>query len=163
MLRPFPSYPLCPVCGDPSVNPATLGVRWFWDEERRRVVGRFTPAGRHAGYENQVHGGILASLADEALAWACAVERGTYCVTGELSLRFAAPAPLEGALDVWARAGVSWGRYVRATARIELAGGTLAARATGTFAVMPRERALQMRRSLHVGPGDLDVLADADG
>ena len=158
MLRPFPSYPLCPVCGDPAVNPATLGVRWWWDPELRLVVGRFTPGPAHAGYENQVHGGIMASLADEALAWACAVERGSYCVTGELTLRYAAPAPVAETLRVTASAGESWGRYVRATARLELAGGLVAATATGTFAAMPRDQALRLHGRLHIASGDFDIL-----
>lgn len=159
MRRRFPTYPMCPVCGDPAVNPATLGVRWWWDEERRLVIGGFQPSPAHAGYENQVHGGILASLADESMAWACAVEVATYCVTGELTLRYAAPAPLDGPLTVTARAETAWAGYVRATARIELADGSPAAVARGTFAAMPRERADRLRQALHISPNDLDVFA----
>ena len=54
MLRPFPMYPACPVCGDPAVNPNSLAVRWFWNERKRAAVGDFVPGPFHCGYANQV-------------------------------------------------------------------------------------------------------------
>ena len=159
MLRPLPTYPRCPVCGDAAANPAALGVRWYYDENAARVVGTFTAGGNHSGYADTVHGGVLASLLDECLAWACAVGRGTYFVTGELALRYKRAAPLDAALAVGGVVVEARGPYVRADGEVRLADGTLIATATGTFAAMPREKALRLRAALVIGPDDLDVLA----
>lgn len=159
MLRPFPAYPACPVCGDADVNPAALGVRWFWDSDREVAVGRFTPGPLNAGYRGVLHGGVLTALLDECLAWACAVAKRAYCVTGELDVRFMTPARLGETIDVSARTLTAWGRYVRAEAEARAAGGELLARATSTFAALSREASLELHAALDLRPGDVDVLA----
>ena len=158
MLRSFPAYPRCPVCGDPAVNPAALGVRWFYDEEAGRVVGTFTGGRNHSGYADAMHGGIVASLLDECLAWACAVGRGTYFVTGELTLKYKRAAPLDSAITISGAVVEARGPYVRATGEARLGDGTLLASAVGTFAAMPRGKALELRAGLVLGPDDIDVL-----
>lgn len=158
VIRTFPSYPACPVCGDRDVNPAALGVRWEWDDGRRCVVGRFRPGAEHAGYAERLHGGILSALLDECLAWACAVERHGYCMTGELSVRFKVPAKLGETIEITGRALTSWGPYVRAEGEARSPRGELIARASSTFATLPREESLRLRAALRFGPGDLDVL-----
>jgi uncharacterized protein (TIGR00369 family) len=158
VLRPFPTYPRCPVCGDPAANPAALGVRWYYDDEAARVVGTFTASGNHAGYADSVHGGIIASLLDECLAWACAVGRGTYFVTGELTLKYKRAAPLGDAIAISGVVVEARGPYVRAAGDVKLADATVIATASGTFAAMPRETALRLRAALVVSPDALDVL-----
>jgi uncharacterized protein (TIGR00369 family) len=160
-VQPFPSYPRCPVCGDPAVNPGALGVRWHWDEAETVVVGRFTPGHDHTGYAGRMHGGLVSALLDEAMAWACAVERRTYCVTGELNVRFKGAATLGDELVVTARVvGAGWGRYLKAAAELRSSAGELHAAAAATFAALPRAESLAMREALVIRPGDLDVLAD---
>jgi acyl-coenzyme A thioesterase PaaI-like protein len=161
MMRPFPRYPRCPVCGDPAVNPGALGVRWLWDDKAGRVVGRFTPGQDHTGYAGRMHGGLVSALLDEAMAWACAVERRTYCVTGELKVRFKGTATLGDELTVTARVvGGAWGPYLKAESELRSSSGELHASATSTFAALPREESLAMREALLIRPGDLDVLSD---
>ena len=160
MPRPFPVNPRCPVCGDAAVNPAALGVRWFYDADAGRVVGTFTGSSHHSGYADVLHGGIVASLLDECLAWACAVGRGTYFVTGELTLKYKRPAPLGVPVTVTGAATEARGPYVRAAGEARLADGTLVATAVGTFAAMPRDQALALRAGLVLAPEDLDVLAE---
>jgi acyl-coenzyme A thioesterase PaaI-like protein len=158
MATSFPIYPNCPVCGDPSVNPASLGVRWQWDEQRRRVRGAFTPRAEHTGYAGILHGGILSSLFDECMAWACAVEKATYCVTGELVVRFKAPAAIGVDLAIEAAVVTARGPYVQARSLASAAGTGLVASARATFSTVPREQALVLRRHLRFADGDLDVL-----
>ena len=160
MPRPLPTCPRCPVCGHPDVNPAALGVRWFYDGAAARVVGTFTGSADHSGYADAVHGGILASLLDECLAWACAIGRGTYYVTGELTLKYKRAAPLGAVITIGGHVVEARGPYVRAAGEVRLADGTLIATATGTFAAMPREKAHGLRAGLVFGPDDLDVLAE---
>jgi len=134
-------------------------VRWHWDEADSSVVGRFTPGPDHTGYAGRMHGGLVSALLDEAMAWACAVERRTYCVTGELKVRFRGAATLGDELVVSARAvGAGWGPYLKAEAELRSSAGELHASATATFAALPLEEALAMREALVIRPGDLDVL-----
>ena len=159
--RTFPSYPACPVCGDPAVNAGALGVRWEWDERRTCVVGRFRPGDHHAGYAGRMHGGILSALFDECLAWACAVSRRTFCTTGELAVRFKAPTRLGETIEITGRTVGSWGPYVRALGEARTARGDLLATATSTFAALPREESLRLSAALRFEHGDWDLLHDA--
>ena len=154
----FPIYPGCPVCGDPAVNRATLGVRWRWEASRRRVVGRFTPGPDHGGYAGRLHGGVLSALLDECMAWACAVERHTYCLTGDLQVRFKTPASLNEPVEIHAVARDGWGRYLHARGEARSPAGDLFASAVATFAALPLEESRRLRLGLRFEPGDLDVL-----
>jgi acyl-coenzyme A thioesterase PaaI-like protein len=159
-MRAFPSYPGCPVCGDPRVNPHTLAVRWEWDELAQAAVCRFVPGRHQAGYENRMHGGLLTALLDEAMAWACAVAKKSYCVTGELQVRFLAATGLGSPLEVSGRAdGERWGPYVRASGEVRAADGSILATATAVFSALPRSESETLRQALAFAPGDLDVLA----
>ncbi|MFH1176114.1 MAG: PaaI family thioesterase [Acidobacteriota bacterium] len=159
MPRRFPNYPDCPVCGDHEVNPVTLGVRWSWDDESQRVIGCFTPDRRHTGYAGRLHGGVLSALMDECLAWACAKERASFCITGELTMRFKLPALLgeEIALSGWVV--TARGPYVRAAGETRGPDGRLIATAVGTFRALPREESEALAQSLRLAPGDVDILA----
>ncbi|MGE5234956.1 MAG: PaaI family thioesterase [Acidobacteriota bacterium] len=159
MRRPFPTFPACPVCGDPTVNSGTLGVRWEWDGEHHRVEGSFVAGACHMGYEGRLHGGLLSALVDEGMAWACAVERHSYCVTGDLAVRFRVIAPLGVPLAVLAWvAGETWGPYLRAKGAVLAPDGREVATASATFSALPRDESCRMRQALHFQPGDLDVL-----
>ena len=107
-----------------------------------------------------MHGGIVASLLDECLAWARAVGRGTYFVTGELTLSYKRPAPLGVPVTISGSVTCARDPCVRAAGEARLADGTLVATAVGTFAAMPRAQALALRAGLVLAPEDLDVLAE---
>jgi len=130
-----------------------------WDPEARAVLGRFLPGPHHAGYENRLHGGLLTSLLDEAMAWACAVRVGSYCVTGDLQVRFKGAVRLGEAVVISGRAdGEAWGPYVRASGEARAESGELLATAFATFAAMPLEESRRLRAALRFDAGELDVL-----
>jgi len=153
-------YPACPVCGDPAVNPNSLAVRWFWNERKRAAVGDFVPGPFHCGYANQVHGGILATLLDECLAWAGAVEFRLYCVTGDLQVRYKTPAVLGEKIMLRGVAGERWESYMRVYGEILTAQGRLIATATARFAALSREQSFALRSALRFEAGDIDILGD---
>ena len=158
MMRPFPRYRRCPVCGDPEINPASLAVRWVWDADAAEVVGRFTPSDDHAGYAGRVHGGLLSALLDECLAWAAAVSRRSYCMTGDLSVRFKRSARTGEQVTVRGRVTEARGPYARTVGEVRSAEGDLLASAVATFAALPRSESEAMRAALEVAPEDVDVL-----
>ncbi|MCX7896100.1 MAG: PaaI family thioesterase [Thermoanaerobaculum sp.] len=154
----LPQQPLCPVCGDPGENPASLAVRFTLDTETGVVWARVTLRERHLGYAGRVHGGLIAMLLDEAMAWACAARARTFCTTGELKVRLKKPVPPHQELELRAWVADTRGPYLRGLGELTPPAGHLLATATGTFAAMPRQQSLALRRFLRWRTGELDVL-----
>jgi uncharacterized protein (TIGR00369 family) len=86
----LPEFPDCFVCGSQN----SRGLRVPFKIERDSAVGFFTPDKSCAGYDDAVHGGIISSLLDEALIWACYHVTGRFGVTAELSVRFKKPVKI---------------------------------------------------------------------
>jgi uncharacterized protein (TIGR00369 family) len=76
----------CFVCG--RDNPLGLRLSSFVDTDTGQVQTTFTPLPQHIGFDQIIHGGILATLLDELMVWAAIWASGKACVAGELSLRF---------------------------------------------------------------------------
>jgi uncharacterized protein (TIGR00369 family) len=79
----------CYVCG--KDNPAGLHVDFEIDKTSRTIIGRFTPRPEHEGWVGIVHGGIVATLLDEAMV-KLATHLGIPAVSAELTVKFKAPA-----------------------------------------------------------------------
>ena len=63
---------------------------------RRTDVGcnaRCTVPDRLCGFDGLVHGGIIATLLDEAAAWACIAHLGKLGLTREMTTRYIKPVP----------------------------------------------------------------------
>ena len=74
----------CFVCG--AHNAHGLGLRFR--REGDEVRADYTPAAHHAGFRGIVHGGILATVLDEAMFWAAASTTKRFCLAAELNVRF---------------------------------------------------------------------------
>jgi uncharacterized protein (TIGR00369 family) len=85
----------CFVCG--SRNPIGLRTSWVLDADGM-ARARFRPERAHQGWHGIVHGGILASLLDEAMAQRLRLA-GIRGMTAELSVRYRKPVPI-GALVI---------------------------------------------------------------
>ncbi len=79
----------CYVCG--KDNPAGLQVAFEIDKTSRTIIGRFTPRPEHEGWVGIVHGGIVATLLDEAMV-KLAAHLGIPAVSAEITVKFKAPA-----------------------------------------------------------------------
>ena len=117
----------CYVCG--KENPAGLGVDFEINRELRAISARFTPSDIHQGYEGIVHGGILSTLLDEAMA-KLTVSLGIPAVTAEMTVRFISPAAPGEELFVSGRLTNETRRLIQAEAKIER-GPVVIAEATG--------------------------------
>ncbi len=73
----------CFACG--SENPA--GLHLAFQAGGRGVTALFTPGKEFQGYKDIVHGGIITTLLDEAMAHA-AIRAGHMPVTAEIQIRF---------------------------------------------------------------------------
>jgi acyl-coenzyme A thioesterase PaaI-like protein len=84
------------------------------------------------------HGGIVATILDEVSCVAALALEGSWVVTGELSVRFSRPCPVETDLEASARITGSHPRYLVVEAEIRL-NSVVLARSSGKF--FPQQRA----------------------
>ncbi|NLH83186.1 MAG: PaaI family thioesterase [Phyllobacteriaceae bacterium] len=120
----------CMVCGTTEDNPASLALR-FDPTAEGGVAARFTARPEQRGWDDRLHGGMIATLLDGAMTNAL-IARGIAAVTADLSIRFVAPVPLGVELEVVAEVGDCRHGVHAATARLRYRGRVLA-RATARF------------------------------
>jgi len=76
------------------------GFRLAFERQGDEMVTRFTPTDRHQGPPGLMHGGLVATLADEVAAWAIIGLLGKFGFTASFSAKLAGPVridvPLEG-------------------------------------------------------------------
>ena len=103
----------CFACG--PANESGLRMKVVpWEDGCRAV---FTPLRRHEGYADHTHGGILATLLDEAIVWAARF-KGFNAVTAELTVRYKKPVPLNEPVNVIGRVVREHGRLVHGESTI---------------------------------------------
>jgi uncharacterized protein (TIGR00369 family) len=117
----------CYVCG--KKNPIGLAVEFETDRNARTIKATFVPADAHQGYEGIIHGGILSSLLDEAMA-KLAFTAGLPALTAEITVKFKASAAPGQELLVTGRLTHETRRLILAEAKIER-GPVVIAEATG--------------------------------
>jgi acyl-coenzyme A thioesterase PaaI-like protein len=93
-MKVLPHTRSCFVCGES--NPAGLNLRF--ETDGRRVQTRFVPRAEHVGFRHTVHGGLIATLLDELMVWACAVRTRRFSYCAELTVRFLLPVRPDQAL-----------------------------------------------------------------
>jgi acyl-coenzyme A thioesterase PaaI-like protein len=77
----------CFGCGEG--NPGGLQLKFKWDG--KQSVAEFTPQESHQGWPGVVHGGLIATMLDEAAGWS-ALEKGIDMVTARMEVLFRNPA-----------------------------------------------------------------------
>lgn len=87
-MSELPHTRTCFVCGEK--NPLGLNLRFH--EADGVVTARFTPRPEHIGFQNVTHGGVLATVIDEIMVWACAVAAKRFAYCAEMTTRFHQPA-----------------------------------------------------------------------
>ena len=83
-MQELPHTRSCFVCGES--NPAGLRLRFHTDGHLVRA--EFMPRPEHIGFRDVVHGGIIATILDEIMVWACAVQVRKFGYCAEMSVRF---------------------------------------------------------------------------
>jgi len=122
----------CFVCG--RDNPHGLRLVFSHPEPGRAEAELAIPE-HFSGWERLTHGGLLATLLDEAMAYACISSAGN-AVTAELSVRFLTPVEVGQRVRVTGRVQAVKGRVVETEGEILNPQGEPAARATARFLMM---------------------------
>jgi acyl-coenzyme A thioesterase PaaI-like protein len=63
-----------------------------FETDGKIVRARFAPRPEHTGFKQTVHGGIISTVLDEAMVWACGVQTKRFAYCAELNVRFTHPA-----------------------------------------------------------------------
>ena len=132
-MEKLPRSKGCFVCGNSDDNPRSLGLTIFWNDEEQRTEILILPDNTWCGYEGVVHGGIIASVFDDAMAWAIRKESGSWAVTGEMSIRYLRPVLADARYVVEGRVEKMSGRRIAATALMKDEKGKKVAEANALF------------------------------
>ncbi|HUG15593.1 MAG TPA: PaaI family thioesterase [Thermomicrobiales bacterium] len=132
----------CFGCG--NLNESGLKLR-FRAHAAHSVWAELTPSRAHEGYLGMTHGGILATMLDEAMSWAI-THAGDIGVTTRMSLTFRQPARVGEPLRVVGEVARTRSRAIDARAVIrQIASGELVAEADARFMRVSREQAAEWR------------------
>ncbi len=140
-MKVLPHTRSCFVCGES--NPAGLKLRFHTDG--RVVETHFTPRAEHIGFKQVVHGGIIATLLDEIMVWACAVQTKKFAFCAELNVRFLKSLqPGEEVLAVAELVTNRRNKMFEAKAELKNNAGEILASATGKYLPIKKADAISM-------------------
>jgi uncharacterized protein (TIGR00369 family) len=125
----FETYGNCFVCG--KNNPNGLRLSFEIDQERQTLRSIFIASPTFQGWDGVVHGGIISTLLDEAMA-KLIYELGYQAVTASLEIRFRKPAPILEPLSIYGEITEVSKRLIRAKAHVAKEDGTILATGIST-------------------------------
>jgi uncharacterized protein (TIGR00369 family) len=132
-----PSRNACFVCGPD--NPEGMGLVFTLDERRRTFVCNFSLSDRYTGPPGHCHGGIIASILDDAMGKVNKL-RQVIALTKEMTVEYIKPVPLHKPLRVEGREVSVHGRRHINRAEITNEEGEVLARSRGTFIAIDPEK-----------------------
>ncbi len=158
-MRLLPVYPQSLMGG--KNNPGRLDISFYRKEDT--VVAFCSIGDKFAGYPGIVHGGIIASLLDDAMGRVVSSVMKKLVVTGRFTVRYHQPLPtntsitLEGKLEEGQKKRkISW----KAQAKIMDATGKIYASSKASFFPIPEERYDELLSALHLEGKDTPVTLD---
>lgn len=138
IIRRFENAQYCFVCG--VDNDAGIHANFYLAEDGT-VIGLATAREVHQSYPYCVHGGVSASLLDDAMGRAIkAVEPDRWSVTVEMTTVYKRPVPYGEPLIVTGILTEDGEKIYKTYGEIILADGTVAVTATGKYFKMSPER-----------------------
>ncbi|MFL5695076.1 MAG: PaaI family thioesterase, partial [Ktedonobacteraceae bacterium] len=138
-LNDTTDYQRCFVCG--QHNP--YGLHLVFRLENKSIVADFQPREEHQGFPGIIHGGIVASILDEALGrTSILADQPEWTMTGRLEVRYRRYVPYGQLLRVRAFLGTQRRKMLQATGMVTLADdeNTILAEAQGTFLALPDDK-----------------------
>jgi len=110
----------------------------------------------HVGFKDTLHGGILSTVLDEVMSWACAVSTKRFAYCAELTIRFARPGrPGDPMLAKAELVANRRGKIFDAKGEIRTRDGALIATGSGKYMPLKESDLAQMATELMVDPRDL--------
>ncbi len=122
-------------------NERGLRIPFFHDDEAHLVTGEFTLDQDFSGAPRFVHGGLVLTLLDEAMAWATIAIAEQFAVVKESSATFRRPVKVGQPHRVEAEITEQHGKDIGTHARVLDAKGRRCAQATAKFVVLSERMA----------------------
>ena len=123
--KPVMYSSLCFACGED--NSIGLKLKFTWSGKEART--EFVPNKFHQGWADIIHGGIITTVLDEAMAYAAGYE-GIKCVTATMQTRFKHPLSVGEPTVVTAAVTRNARRFIETEAKMTLRDGTPIAECT---------------------------------
>ena len=127
----------CFACG--KDNPDSMGLKFIFDEKRKCFECRFRLDKRFTGPPGHCHGGIIATILDEAMGKVNKL-REVVAVTSQITVNYRKPVPLNQPLRVESREVRVFGRCHVHEAEILNRKGEILAQGRGTFIAIDPHR-----------------------
>ena len=127
-MKDFNDDQNCFVCG--KKNRLGLQIEFREQQQGQEVTADVTFPVHLQGWQETVHGGLLATVLDETMIKAAAAG-GITCVTAEITVKYKKPAMTGTAYRVFGKILEVRGRIVSAESRLCDSGGQVFALATG--------------------------------
>ena len=136
LLAPNPTN-TCFGCG--GANDRGMKLTFEQDDATKRIRGAFKLGAEYQGGPGFIHGGIIATVLDEAMGKVCRF-REVRAVTAELIVEYLKPVSVDAPLLIEAYEVEKTGRNLHFVGEIRNQAGDLLARGRGRFVVIePRE------------------------
>ena len=146
-LLQLPHTAGCLVCG--RDNPHGLKLDLYVDSGTSTVRVEFTPRPQHIGFEGVVHGGVIATVLDEAMVWCATWSGRRFCVCAELTTRFRKEAAVGRKLIVETKIESSRSRLITTTGEVRDAEtAEIVAIGTAKYVPVPHDRNLAFMQTL---------------
>ncbi len=126
----FETYGNCFACGEN--NPGGLRLNFEIDKEHQTLKTTFVAGPTFQGWDGIVHGGIICTLLDEAMA-KLVYELGYQALTASLEVKFKKPAPILEPLLVYGEITEVSKRLIKARAWVIKEDRTLLAEGKSTL------------------------------
>jgi len=127
----------CFACG--KNNPEGMRLRFSFDEERDRFICKFRLGRRYTGPPGHAHGGIIATILDEAMGKVNKIHH-VVALTSEITVQYLKPVPLGSPLRVESFEVSVRGRRHTNAAEILNQKGEVLARGRGLFIAIDPHR-----------------------
>lgn len=155
-MRKVPRYKLCFVCG--RENAAGLDVQFFRDQDL--IVCDWTPAEKHLGYRDRIHGGVVATILDEAMSWAPARGFRRMCYSIDLGVKYRRAVPSLEPVRVEAEVVELKSRAARTRGRVIDSSGAICAESSGLYFPLPPGKTEEVLPYLYLEGEDREVTLD---
>lgn len=117
-----------------------IGLKLAFEENDEYIYGSWTPDENFQGYNNVIHGGIIATLLDEVSAWYISVKMGTAGVTRTLNIEYLKPLYLSrGRVSVRSKLIKTDQRDAKLHAELFDSDGNLCAKSSSVFFIYPED------------------------
>lgn len=123
----------CFACGPD--NPHGMHLKFSPDDSGKQFVCRFRLGKRYTGPPGHCHGGIIATILDDAMSKLNRLFQVS-AATSRMTVEYLRPVPLQRPLEVWSHNVSKRGRRLKHIAEIRDQKGTVLARSRGLFIIL---------------------------